>query len=64
MPARTAAQQRLFGLARKIQKGQVPLTANSPAADIAEKVSPKTIKDFAETKRKGLRERIERRKVR
>ncbi len=63
MPAKSKAQQRLFGLARAIQKGEVEPSVNSAASNIAETVLPSSVKDFAKTKRKGLKERLAKRRV-
>lgn len=63
MPAKSKSQQRLFGLARSIQKGETPASESPQAAKIAKSVSVSDVKDFAKTKRKGLRERLAKRSI-
>lgn len=57
MPAKSRAQQQLFGIARRIQKGGragAKAKAGPAAKRIAKKVSKKSVKKFASTKHKGL----------
>jgi len=51
------AQQRLFGIAYAIKKGEQPLS-NTAAGKIAKTMKKKNIKDFASTSRKDLPERV------
>ena len=53
MPARSASQQRFFGMVHAVQKGD--MTAPSKEiADAATDMSEKSVGDFAATKHKGL----------
>lgn len=53
MPAKSKSQQRLFGMARAMQKGEMKKT-DTPAGKVAKTVSKKDVKDFASTRHKGL----------
>jgi hypothetical protein len=52
MPAKSKKQQRLFGIAHAMQKGEMPMSGTA-AGKIAKTVSAKDVKDFASTKHKG-----------
>ncbi len=54
MPAKSRAQQQAFGIARGIQKGEIPAKAGTPSADIAKSAEPGDVEKFAATKHKGL----------
>lgn len=55
MPATSQAQQKLFGLVRALQKGEVPASSvTSNVRQIAKDTSPEDVKDMASTKLKGL----------
>ena len=57
MPAKSQAQQRFFGMVRAAQKGKLkkPSKAVKAAADT---MDPADVKDFAETKHKGLPKKV------
>ena len=58
MPARSKQQQKLFGLALAVKKGDVPKSdVSKDVKDIVDKMSKKDIEDFASTKHKGLPEK-------
>ena len=60
MPARSKQQQKLFGLALAVKKGDVPKSdVSKDVKDILDKMSKKDIEDFASTKHKGLPNKIE-----
>lgn len=55
MPAKSKAQQNLFGIARAIQSGEMkPSQAGGAAQKIAKTVSKSDVKDFASTPSKNL----------
>jgi len=57
--AKSASQQRLFGMADAIQKGELsPNKVGSAVKKIANNVSHKDVKDFAKTKTKNLPEKV------
>ena len=57
--AKSVEQQRLFGMAHAVQKGELPASKVSGAVKkIAKDVSPKDVEDFASTKHKGLPEKV------
>lgn len=59
MPATSKAQQRMFGIARAVQKGDMPASkAKAPARKVAKTVSKKDVNDFASTPSKGLPDRV------
>lgn len=59
MPATSKAQQRLFGLAYAIKKGDVKKSdADAKAVEIADSMSLKDLKKFAETDHKGLPDKV------
>ena len=61
MPAKSKSQQRLFGMVHAYQKGEL----DNPSAeikDIAKSISKKDAKDFAETKHKGLPNKVKKSK--
>lgn len=51
--AKSKAQQRLFGMARAVQKGVIE-TPSKKVASIAAEVEPKEVEKFAKTKHTGL----------
>ena len=57
--AKSKEQQRLFGMAHAVQKGELsPSKVGGAVKDIAKDVSPEDVKDFAKTKHKGLPEKV------
>jgi hypothetical protein len=57
--AKSVEQQRLFGMAHAVQKGELPASKVGGAVKkIAKDVSPKDVEDFASTKHKGLPEKV------
>jgi len=59
MPATSKAQQRLFGLAYAIKKGDVKKSdADAKAVEIADSMSLEDLKKFAETDHKGLPDKV------
>ena len=55
MPALSKQQQKLFGLALAVKRGDVPKSkVSDEIKDIIKKMSEKDIKKFAKTKHKGL----------
>lgn len=54
--AESKSQQRLFGMVRSIQKGETK-APNKELKKMADDISPKDVKDFAETKHKNLPEK-------
>jgi hypothetical protein len=50
MPAKSKAQQNIFGMADAIQKGKMSPGKSPMAAKIAKSASPKSVHDFAATK--------------
>jgi len=53
------SQQRFFGLVRAVQKGDVPKSkVSKDLAKVADNVEPKEVKKYAETKTKGLPEKV------
>ena len=57
MPAKSKAQQRLFGLVHAYQKGKVPASKVSPQIKkIAKSISPEEARKYAKTSHKDLRE--------
>jgi len=54
--AKSKSQQRFFGMVRAVQKGEQEAPSEEIAA-AAEDMSKKDVKDFAETRRKGLPEK-------
>lgn len=57
MPAKSRKQQRLMGMARAIQKGELSPRRSPEAARIAKTMSPEDLEEFASTPLKGLPER-------
>ncbi len=65
MPATSKKQQALFGIARAIQKGNMPASKASKAAkDIAKNVSAKEVEKFASTPTKGLPDKVKKESLR
>ena len=59
MPATSKAQQRLFGLAYAIKKGDMKKSdADAKAVEIADSMSLADLKKFAETDHKGLPDKV------
>lgn len=59
MPAKSQAQQKIFGIARAIQKGDMPASKAGPEARrIAKETTSKEADKFASTKRKGLPKKV------
>lgn len=55
MPSTSKAQQRLMGIAYALKKGEMdPKDASQEVKDLADSMTLKQLKDFAETKHKGL----------
>lgn len=54
MPAKSQVQQKLFGIALAMKRGEVPYSYSKEAAKIARSLSEEKIREFAKTKRKGL----------
>ena len=63
MPAKSKSQQRLFGMALAIRKGEMKRSdASEEVLDIVDsKMTDKEIEDFAKTKHKGLKEYVKER---
>lgn len=58
MPARSKAQQRLFGIVHAIQKGEAnPKGFSKKIRELAERVDPDDAEHFAATKAKELPEK-------
>lgn len=60
MPAKSKSQQRLFGMAYAVRKGEMKRSdASEEVLDIVDSdMTDKEIEDFAKTKHKGLKEYI------
>ena len=55
MPSTSKQQQKLMGIVRALQKGDVkPSSVSKKAQQMAKSMDPKDVKDFAATKHKGL----------
>lgn len=64
MPAKSKAQQQMFGIAHAIQKGTMPASkARGPATDVAKNAKKKDVKDFASTSTKGLPKKVKKEDV-
>ena len=61
MPAKSKSQQRLFGMVHAYQKGELKKPSKE-IKDIASSISDKDAEDFAETKHKGLPNRVKKNK--
>ena len=61
MPAKSKSQQRLFGMVHAYQKGELK-DASKEIKDIANSISDEDAEDFAETKHKGLPNRVKKEK--
>lgn len=60
MPARSEQQQKLFGLALSVKRGDTPRSkASKEVLDIVDSMSEKDIEDFAATKHKKLPKKVE-----
>lgn len=62
MPAKSKSQQRLFGMVHAYQKGELK-GASDEVKDIAKSISKKDAEDFAETKHKGLPNKVKKTKT-
>ena len=58
MPSKSKAQQRFFGMVDAYKKGEMK-NASSKIKKAANGMSMDDVKDFAETKHKGLPEKVE-----
>lgn len=59
MPAKSQAQQKIFGMARAVQKGEMkPGEASPEVRRIAGETTAKEADKFASTKRKGLPNKV------
>jgi len=59
MPAKSQKQQKLFGLALAVKRGEVPKSdVSSDVKAIADDMPEKKIRDFAKTKRRDLPVRV------
>ena len=58
MPAVSQKQQKFMGMVHAVQKGDIKAPSKE-VADAAKSIKPKSAKDFAKTKRKGLPEKVE-----
>jgi len=63
MPSTSKSQQRLMGVAYAVKKGDMKISSvdseyREAVADLVDGMSLKSLKDFAETKHKGLPERV------
>ncbi len=64
MPAKSQAQQKMFGIAHAIQQGKMPASkARGPATDVAKAAKPKDVKDFASTSTKGLPKKVKKEQI-
>ena len=61
MPAKSKSQQRLFGMALAVRKGEMKRSeVNQSVLDIVDgDMTDQQIEDFAKTKHKGLREHLQ-----
>ncbi len=57
MPAKSKSQQRLMGMARGIQTGEMAPSKSPAAAQVAKTMEPGDVEDFASTKHAGLPEK-------
>lgn len=60
MPSKSKTQQRLFGMALAVRRGDIPRSdVDKEVLDIVDgKMTDKQIEDFARTKHKGLKDYI------
>lgn len=60
MPATSKAQQRLMGMAYAYKKGELdPKEASQEVKDLADSMTLKQLKDYAETKHEGLPDKVD-----
>jgi len=60
MPAQSQQQQKLFGLALSVKRGETPRSeVSDDVLKIVDTVSEKDIEDFAGTEHKGLPKKVE-----
>jgi len=57
MPAKSASQQKLFGIVHAVQKGDMK-APSAKIAKLAKTMKKKSAKEFASTKRKGLPDKV------
>ena len=58
MPAKSKAQQRAAGIALAAKRGEIPKSKLRGASKSLAKLSTKQLKEFAETKKKGLPRKV------
>jgi hypothetical protein len=59
MPSASKQQQKLMGIVRALQKGDIePSKVSKKAKEMAKSMDPKDVKDFASTKHKGLPKKV------
>lgn len=59
MPAKSKSQQRLFGIALAVKRGEMKRSeVDKDVLDIVDNMSEKDIEDFAKTKHKTLKDHI------
>ena len=58
MPAKSKAQQAIFGMARAIQEGKMPPEQSPTAAKVAKTTRPRAIQEFASTPTAGLPQKV------
>lgn len=63
MPAKSKKQQKLFGIALAIKRGELPPSYSQLARVIAKHLTEKKIKEFAKTKFKKTKKRLKRKNV-
>jgi hypothetical protein len=62
MPSTSKQQQRLFGLALSVKRGETPRSeASDEVLNIVDTMSEKQIEDFASTSHEGLPQTVEQR---
>jgi hypothetical protein len=62
MPSTSKQQQKLFGLALSVKRGETPRSeASDEVLNIVDTMSEKQIEDFASTSHKGLPQTVEQR---
>jgi hypothetical protein len=60
MPAKSEQQQKLFGLALSVKRGETPRSeASDEVLNIVDTMSEKQIEDFAKTSHKGIPKKVE-----
>ena len=61
MPSKSKKQQRFMGMVHAYQKGELK-NPSSEIKKVAKSIVPEDAKDFAETKHKGLPEKVKKKK--